>query len=228
MAKTIIISERQLNEILGADSSYLDNMEGDFQEFNAHTEVSVNGKLSDKTDGDPITGDEFASKLAKNDIWTGRGCGHGLVVNCGVDNKKKIVEANSAGQNRSWIIPDKIYNQLQQNLQMYNGDKNAAGFDRLNNLINKRDVEYSEMKRLKSFFDNEASADPNHFNLIGGNDMKVWVNNTLNSFRTSVESDKANRKSMGFQNVYQKAGGTKQSGNGQAHSPKNSNITYQE
>lgn len=227
MGKTIIISERQLNEILGADSSYLDNMEGDFQEYNGNTEISVNGKLSDKSDGEPITGDDFASKLARHDIWTGRGRSYGLVVNCATNKKKKIVEANQSGKNRSWVIPDKIYSQLKQNLQMYNGDKNAPGYDRLNNLINKRDVEFSEMENLKDFFDNDAKNDPNHFNLIGGIEMQRWVDNTLNSFRSAIASDKANRAAMGFQNVYQKVGGTKDSGNGQAHSPKNSNITYE-
>lgn len=230
MSKTIIITERQLHEILGSNSSYLDNTEGDFNEYNGHTEISASGKLSDKTDAEPITTDEYTKNLAKRDNWFGRGKGNALVsLTCGIDKKKTLKEANSAAQGKTWYIPDDIYAILQQNLQNFNGDKNASGWDRLNNLINKRNVEYSEMKRLKSFFEGEGKNDQAQMNLIGGNRMCQWVKNSLNSFRTAVSNDKANRKAMGFQNVYQKAGGTKTSGNGLAHTPKTNNgITYQE
>lgn len=226
MKKTIIITERQLHDILEVDISSLNKKGSEMPEFNGHTEISVGGKMGDNEFVDPITTDNYASKRYRNDNWGGTGKSRALMVNCNTDNKKKIVEANSAGKNRTWMIPDEIYAKLQQNLQTFNGDKNVAGYDRLNNLVNNRNVAYSEMKRLKGFFENDAKNDPNHFNLIGGNEMQSWVNNTLNTFRSSVESDKANRSAMGFQNVYQKAGGTKETGNGQAHT--NKNITYQE
>ena len=88
MGKTIIISERQLNEILGADSSYLDNMEGDFKEFNADIEVSAGGKLSNKTDSKPITGDEYTSMLSKTYGFNGTSRHQPLVMNCSTDKKK--------------------------------------------------------------------------------------------------------------------------------------------
>ena len=132
------------------------------------------------------------------------------------------------GQERTWTIPEELYSQLQNNRQMYNGNKNVSGWDRLNNLINQRNVKYNEMKRLKSFFDREAKNDPNNYNLIGGKDMEQWVQNSLKSYRGAVATDKASKSAMGFENVYQKAGGTKNVGNGQAHTKKNNGITYQE
>ena len=227
MGKTIIISERQLTEILGADSSYLDSMEGDFKEFNGHTEVSVNGKLSDKSDGEPLTTDEYGSKKMLTNGWGTTARQQPLVMNCGVE-KKTLVENLPMGQERTWTIPEELYSQLQNNRQMYNGNKNASGWDRLNNLINQRNVKYNEMKRLKSFFDREAKNDPNNYNLIGGKDMEQWVQNSLKSYRGAVATDKASKSAMGFENVYQKAGGTKNVGNGQAHTKKNNGITYQE
>lgn len=229
MGKTIIISERQLNEILGADSSYLDNMEGDFKEFNGDTEVSVSGKLSKKKDGDPMTGDDYASTLSKTYGFNGTSRHQPLVMNCSAEKKKTLSENVPMGQGRTWTIPEELYSQLQNNCRMYNGDKNAAGWDRLNNLINQRNIKYDEMKQLKSFFEREGKKDINNYNLIGGEKMEQWVQNSLKSYRGAVESDKANRAAMGFENVYQKAGGTKNSGNGQAHTKKNNNgITYQE
>ena len=228
MGKTIIISERQLNEILGADSSYLDNMEGDFKEFNADIEVSAGGKLSNKTDSKPITGDEYTSMLSKTYGFNGTSRHQPLVMNCSTDKKKVLSENVPMGQGRTWTIPDELYSQLQNNCQMYRGDRSAAGWDRLNNLVKQKNINYGEMKRLKNFFDKDGKNDPNNYNLIGGQQMEQWVQNSLKSYRGAVETDKASRAAMGFDNVYQKAGGTKNSGNGQAHTKKNNGITYQE
>ena len=219
MGKTIIISERQLKEIVGADSMYLDSANSDFNEFNADDEVYVGAKLDNKTDADPLTLDDFASKLAKNPSWTNHGNTRPIPINCS-KKKSKITEENSAGENRTWSIPDELYTQLQTNAANYKGDKNASGWDRINNLINQRNVGYDEMRRLKNFFDKKANKEPEHFKLIGGDKMKQWVNNSLKSFRGAVAGDKANRAAMGQSNVYQQAGGTKDSGNGMAHTPK--------
>lgn len=228
MGKTIYISERQLREILGADSAYLDSMEGDFREFNGTSEVGVGGKLSNKTDAEPITGDEYASMLAPTNDWLNNGRRQPLVMNCEVEDDEQLVENAPIGQGKTWTIPDELYRQLQSNCQTYQGDKNAAGWDRLNNLVNQRNIKFSEMKRLKNFFDKEGKSDPNNYNLIGGKNMENWVQNSLKTYRGAVASDKANRAAMGFENVYQKAGGTKNSGNGQAHTKKNNNgITFQ-
>jgi hypothetical protein len=191
-------------------------MEGEFQEFNGHKEVSVNSKLSDKTDSKTITGDEFASNRNSSNYWNGLGKGHGIMVNCSKKKDKFIVEANSQLLHRTWIIPDNVYKQLQQNLINFNGDKNAAGYDRLNNLLNKRNVGYSEMKELKSFFENEAQDDPNHFSLIGGDDMRRWVDNSLGTARNAANTSKEQKKNLNLP--------TRKSPD--MTKPKNSNITY--
>ena len=227
MGKTIIITERQLRDILEADFSYLDKMEGDFNEYNAHIETMTGGKLSDKTDAKPLTTDNFTKMLSKT-------YGSSTVmqqeprrINCSKEDKKKILSENlPMGQGKTWMIPDELYTNLQTNHQAYQGDRNAAGWDRLNNLIKQRNVKYGEMKRLKNYFEQQGKKDQNAYNLLGGAKMEQWVQNSLKSYRGAIETDKANRSAMGQENVYQKAGGTKNSGNGKAHSKKNNGITY--
>lgn len=227
MGKTIIITERQLREIVGADPSYLDSMEGDFKEYNAGIETMVGGKLSDKSDANPLTTDDLTQMLSKTYGSSTVMQQEPRTINCSKNVKKKTLSENSPmGQSKTWMIPDELYKQLQSNSQMYQGDKNAAGWDRLNNLIGQRNVKYGEMKRLKNYFDNQGKKDQNGYNLLGGAKMEQWVQNSLKSYRGAVETDKANRSAMGQENVYQKAGGTKNSGNGKAHSKKNNGITY--
>ena len=211
MGKTIIISQKQLNEIVGTNTSYLEMADSDFNEFNAHTEVSTGGKLSIKQDSNPVTTDAFASKKAKNPSWSNNGITRPLPLTCS-KKKTKILEANQEGEHRTWYIPDEIYDTLNYNRNNFNGDKNAEGWDRLNNLINKRDVSYHEMRRLKNFFDNDATKQVDHYKLIGGDKMKNWVNQSLTNFTSSIADKNANLKSLGIKKD------TKISGNGKGHS----------
>ena len=207
--KRIIISERQFKEILEGDFTYLNKQDAN----NSHTEVSASGKV-DSEDGvenaEPITGDEFASNRASMNFWNGLGKGRGIMVNCGVENKKKILETNNSLKGRTWIIPDKIKKQLSYNLSSFNGDKNAAGYDRLRNLLSMPNVSYYELKRLKNFYDNMTDANQTEFDLYGGNEMKQWVNNTLGTSRDAAETNKETMTKI----------------NGQSRqSPTNKNIT---
>lgn len=69
--KIIQVNKRQISEVVGADFDYLDN--GDFKEFNGHSEVSSTGKIDNADggkDGDPVTSDEYAHLLAPR-YWYG-------------------------------------------------------------------------------------------------------------------------------------------------------------
>ena len=221
MGKIIIITEKQLKEIAGADSSYLDSIDNDLDVNMGHTETFADGGPIDtiKGRGKNMTGDKKVKNTAKNPSWSNRGVTKSLPLTCG-KKKNKIVEANRDGENKTWRIPDEIYRTLQTNASSFNGDKNAAGWDRLNNLIKNPDVSYDEMRRLKNFFDTKSKNEPEHYQMICGDKLKPWVDNSLKSFTGSIQRDKENRSSMGQSNVFQKAGGTKNSGNGQAHTQK--------
>ena len=58
--KTLIISQKQLDEIVGGNSSYLDNEGEDFAE-NGNNEVFTGDKLDGK-DAEPYTTDQHAQE----------------------------------------------------------------------------------------------------------------------------------------------------------------------
>jgi hypothetical protein len=221
MGKTIIISKRQLTEIAGVDPSYLDEIDDDTNEFRASTEVTLNPDLSNKKPSKPITTDDIAMNMAKNPSWSNHGNTRPIPINCS-KKKSKLVEANDAGEKRTWYIPDNIYKTIQTNVSNYKGDKNASGWDRANNLLKKRDVGYDEMRRLKNFFDNSTAKDAEYYDLFGGKDTANWVNNSLKSFVNTSASDKQNLKTLGVAGAEE----TKNSYNGQGHTQPSSTTTF--
>ena len=76
---------------------YLDDINGDSNEFKASTEVTLNPDLSNKKLAKPITTDDIASKLAKNPSWTNHGNTRPIPINCS-KKKDKIDEANASKQ----------------------------------------------------------------------------------------------------------------------------------
>jgi hypothetical protein len=221
MGKTIIISKRQLTEIAGVDPSYLDDIDDDTNEFRASTEVILNPDLSNKKTAKPITTDDIAMNMAKNPSWSNHGNTRPIPINCS-KKKSKLVEANDAGENRTWYIPDNIYKTIQTNVSNYKGDKNASGWDRANNLLKNRDVGYDEMRRLKNFFDHSTAKDAEYYDLFGGKDTANWVNNSLKSFVATTSSNKKNMKTLGVIGSEEH----KQAGNGQAHTPSSPTTTF--
>lgn len=72
--KTLILSQKQLDEISGGNSAYLDNISNDFAE-NGSNEVFV-GEKNGKCDAEPMVTDKFSKSLTTNNGFTGYG-GHG-------------------------------------------------------------------------------------------------------------------------------------------------------
>ena len=204
MGKTIIISERQLKDILEGDASYLEINGPTSNEYNGHTEVSTGGKIDDKGDANPLTGDKFASKRVSMNFWNGLGKGKNgsIMVNCSKKKTQQLSETNNSLKSRTWVIPKKIKDILTQNYENFNGDKNAPGFDRLRNLLTMPHITYYELKRLKNFYDNMTDSNQNEYELYGGNLMKQWVEITLSTSRDCVETNKESNKKNGNSNSY--------------------------
>lgn len=212
MGRTIIITERQLREELGIDGSYFDEDNMEHYEFNADVEVFTGGKTSDKKDAKPFTTDELASTLAPNAGMMKNRLNRAIPINCNKKKVKKLQEANDAGKNRTWRMPDNLYSIIQNNAANFNGDKNASGWDRLNYLATTRDIPYDEMRRLKNFFDNHAKDEQEHFNMIGGADTQQWVNNSLKTFSDTTSSSNQYLNDLGVKPL------TREYGNGEGHS----------
>lgn len=98
---------------------------------------------------------------------------------------------NSKLYGNEYNIPRKILEQIKVVLIKYpNGD----GVKRAKNLINSGKCTYSNLKRLKNYFDNYNGSDKIEYILAGGDLMKSFVEQTLNSERGRVEkSDEITR-----------------------------------
>lgn len=73
--KTIIITDRQLREVLGGDATYLDAQDKDTREYSGHNEITANG-----IDAEPQTADNFGQELGKNTNWWINNSRHGIAT----------------------------------------------------------------------------------------------------------------------------------------------------
>lgn len=110
---------------------------------------------------------------------------------------------NSELRNRTFPIPKGVYQRLVSTLHQYTGDKTVNGYKRLNNLIGMKTVSYQEMKRLKNYFDQfKSNPGTEEYMLNGGDAMKLWVNNALNTATTAVRDFKQRKKDAGLSNAF--------------------------
>ena len=100
-------------------------------------------------------------------------------------------EENSDLRGRSFVLPDGLRKHLTKTFKEYKGDKNQKGYDRLKFILSSNAINYREMKRLKNFFETfNRRPDDAEYILNGGEPMKIWVLNTLNSATASVNATK--------------------------------------
>jgi hypothetical protein len=106
-------------------------------------------------------------------------------------------EENSDLRGRTFVIPDGLREHLTKTLNDYKGDKNQKGYHRLKFIVSSNSINYREMKRLKNFFEHfNKRLDDEEYILNGGEPMKLWVLNTLNSATASVNATKKLRTQM--------------------------------
>lgn len=221
--KKIYITRKQLEEVLGADFAYLKNQDSGIKNNNGNSEIFT-GDIADDDEEDtkPVTTDKIANSRSPRNYWGARYIRTGL--RCSKENKKKVVtESNSELENNEYIIPDDLYNTLQNNLRSVNQTNNIEGIQRLKNLINKRNISYSEMYRLKDYFD-KADKSTNEYNLLGGNTMGRWINSQLDKDTSISHNSKQLKKDMGINNAFIKSH-EKENRNGKGHS-KNNTVTF--
>ena len=73
-------------------------------------------------------------------------------------------------------------------------DKHGEGYKRNQELREKKEISYQQLKRIKNWFDSFKGMDSDlSFILNGGYYVKEWVNQCLNSMRDDVHSLKKNR-----------------------------------
>ena len=89
-------------------------------------------------------------------------------------------------------LPEDVVGYLKQCSDAAVGsDENTEGYRRNKELRNSGYVTYQQLKRMKNFFDSfNGHQDELPFILNGGDYVKNWVNNTLNSWRDNDERSK--------------------------------------
>lgn len=116
-----------------------------------------------------------------------------------------ISEGNKDLIYKHFILPNGIKNILKKTLKNYKGSKMINGYKRLKNILSANALSYSEMKRIKNFFDNYAGTNKSaEYILNGGMPMETWVNNALNTATSTIKSHKQALKDMGVKNAFRK------------------------
>lgn len=87
--------------------------------------------------------------------------------------------------------------------QVKDVNTNDPGYIRNQELQNKQTIEYSQLKRIKNFFDNfKGNQNDISFILNGGVKMKNWVENELRRMRENDKVVKKNRMDAGMMNQF--------------------------
>jgi hypothetical protein len=114
--------------------------------------------------------------------------------------------ANSKLQGQKTFIPQKVQTHLSRIFTAYNGDETVEGYARLKKLVDKDQITYEQMKRMKNFFDGyDGKRNSTPYLLNGGTMMKEWINKTLKDARKNIEGKKKAMKDTGMSNQYQKS-----------------------
>ena len=112
--------------------------------------------------------------------------------------------ANSNLYGKKWTVPNSVVSKL--NKEINKGNKSMKGYKRAQNIASDRTMTYSMLKRMKNFFDSfSGNKNDSEYLINGGDAMKTWVNNTLNSSRGDIVRDKRNKSDSGMTNQFKKS-----------------------
>ena len=209
--KTLILREDQFNEICGTNTAYLDNP-GDYTE-DGLTTTKTAGAVSDsngeKEYSEPLTTDDYAHELAPETLFAllFRNGGHGLWGHWGsglrakelTEGKKKLQESNGELEDRTWRL-DLDGDGLKKTYSYTNLTTKKTELKQLLAQLVQQNAPKQQIQRVKSAL--------------------AGVCRVLDRETGAIKQRKTNRKNLGFANQFQKEGGTKNSGNGKAHSKK--------
>lgn len=113
--------------------------------------------------------------------------------------------ANSDLQNGYFVCPDEVVNSIKGQLSSYEQGGNTKGLKRAKGIVEKKQISYSHIKRLKNYFDNyKGDGTDDEYKLNGGDKMKKWVDNTLKGARDSIHNIKKTRMDAGEENQFKK------------------------
>ena len=112
-----------------------------------------------------------------------------------------LKEENKALKNNTYLLPTHLHKQLQDVLKMYGQYKDLKGYKRLKSMVDptynkrtnkknqshKRHITYHDLKRIKHDM-KDLTANDLEYTLNGGEEMKNFIDQTLNSERNKVKN----------------------------------------
>ena len=202
--KTIILREDQFNEICGTNTAYLDNNNDYAEDGTVTTKAagSVSDSNGEKEYSKPVTGKEWGHELAPETLFAllFRNGGHGLWGHWGSGLRaRELTESNNELEGRAWKLDldndgmDKTYSYTDLTTKKTELKKKLIDLVQQNapeEMINKVKAKYAAICRV------------------------------LGRETGAIKGRKTAMKNLGFNNQFQKPGGSKDSVNGKAHSKK--------
>ena len=217
--RKIYVTEKQLHEALGMSLSYLNNSENGASASHYDSEITVNGNITGET---KTTMDKISKSKAPRSYFGARK--RMATINCSIDsNKKKLFETNQDLVDKTYTIPNDLYNILKNNYASIGKQHNIEGIKRLKNLINARVINTNEMYRLKNDFERMDSKS-DEYRLLGGTKMKRWIEQQLKTATTMSKHSKDVKHMLGDTNAYIKK--HQKTGTGTAHTVKKNNVQF--
>lgn len=217
--RKIYVTEKQLHEALGMSLSYLNNSENGASASHYDSEITVNGNITGETE---TTMDKISKSKAPRSYFGARK--RMATINCSIDsNKKKLFETNQDLVDKTYTIPNDLYNILKNNYASIGKQHNIEGIKRLKNLINARVINTNEMYRLKNDFERMDSKS-DEYKLLGGTKMKRWIEQQLKTATTMSKHSKDVKHMLGDTNAYIKK--HQKTGTGTAHTVKKNNVQF--
>ena len=209
MSKTLIISKKQLDEIVDGTPYLDDNEKGDMPQHMHLNQITTGGGVSPANSSDPSTGKGHSRPATTDDV------------------------AGEMGPpTNNWSLKGRT--------GQFGGIPIAAP---LEEVYSKKDFEQKVLSEMNSELQNITMTatlpceDGTNINIIGKEgklakdktlakqrgDKETYnaISRVLDGRRAQIKAGKQARAAAGVPNQFQKAGGTKTTGNGQAHSKKN-------
>ena len=99
-----------------------------------------------------------------------------------------------------YTLPKDLVELLQTSVS--NLEPSDKGYSRCNTLVNDGSLSHTQAKKLKHELENELEG--NEYEVVGGDDMLDFINNTLEGRRDGTYRSKKIRQNAGEENVFKK------------------------
>jgi len=105
---------------------------------------------------------------------------------------------------KSYKIPDRVVNRIKHMIaKLTISDSQAKGLKRAQDMVDSKIITYSQMNRLKNYFDTyEGNGSDDEYKLIGGETTKKWLESSLEHDKETIKKNKTVRKDGGMENQF--------------------------